>query len=141
MANTILLLYFNVFVLLHPLLMPNQGEQLVKNLQAEMKTDNEKVYVYGNIRTASNIRIHSHHQMEVVSMDTLYTLPEDPNHFLVFSEKEEEFLNLKNYDVVHGSEEWERVPTEKFPGFMHETVKKIKESGTRHYIAKPKQQP
>ncbi len=141
LANTILLLYFNVFVLLHPLLMPNQGEQLVKNLQTEMKTENEKVYVYGNIRTASNIRIHSHHQMKVISMDTIYTLPKEKTHLLVFSEKEKNFLNLKNYEMVEGSEEWKRVPTEKFPGFMQETVRKIKESGTRHYIAKPKLQP
>lgn len=138
LANFVLLLYFSVHILLYPLLMPNPGEQLVKNIKASQKSGNEQIYVYGNIRAASNIRIHSHHEMNVVSMDTIYTIPANPNHLLVFSPKEEPFLDLKNYEIRPGSEEWSRVPVEKFPGFMQPTVRNLKESGTKYFIAKPK---
>ncbi len=137
LANAVMLLYMNVFALLYPLLMPNPGEQLVNHLKAEGIQKNEKVYVYGNIRAASNIRIHSHHQLNVVSMDTVYRLPKEPGHFLVFSKKEQPLLNLQNYSVSEGSEEWLRVPVEKFPAFLQQPVQNLKESGTTYFIAKP----
>ena len=138
LANTILLLFFSLFVLLHPLLMPNPGEQLVKNLRKSGADGTEKIYVYGNIRTASNIRIHSHHQFDVISMDTMYQLPSQPDHFLVFDKKEQQLLNLSGYKIIEGSEEWKRLPVEKFPGFLQETVQELKNSGTKYFIAKPR---
>jgi hypothetical protein len=118
--------------------MPNQGEQLVEKLKSEGISKNQKVYVYGNIRTASNIRIHSHHEMNVVSMDTVFKLPEEPEHFVVVNKKKKDKLNLENYIVMQGSEEWSRVPVEKFPRFLQKPVSQLKKSGTRYYIAKPK---
>jgi 4-amino-4-deoxy-L-arabinose transferase-like glycosyltransferase len=138
LANFILLLYFSLHILLYPLLMPNQGEQLVEKLKSEGISKNQKVYVYGNIRTASNIRIHSHHEMNVVSMDTVFKLPEEPEHFVVVNKKKKDKLNLENYIVMQGSEEWSRVPVEKFPRFLQKPVSQLKKSGTRYYIAKPK---
>ena len=137
LANSIMLLFFSVFILLYPLLMPNSGEQLVQNLKQAGADKTDKIYVYGNIRTASNIRIHSQHNLNVVSMDTIYTLPENPNHLLVFDKKEQHLLNLSEYIIVNGSEEWKRLPVKKFPGFMQEPVLHIKESGTTYFIAKP----
>ncbi|QGY45369.1 phospholipid carrier-dependent glycosyltransferase [Maribellus comscasis] len=139
LAGTILLLFFNVFSFLYPLLMPNPGEQLVENLTKQGLSKNEKVYVYGNIRTASNIRIHSKNAFNVVSMDTIYSLPAEPKHFLVFSKKEESFLDLKNYNVTMGSEEWKNVNNDRFPDFLQEPVKDLKEKGTKYFIAKPKE--
>jgi 4-amino-4-deoxy-L-arabinose transferase-like glycosyltransferase len=138
LANFILLFYFSIHILLYPLLMPNPGEQLVENIQTSQDSGNEQIYVYGNIRAASNIRIHSNHQMNVVTMDTVYTLPANPNHLLVFSPNEEPFLDLSNYEIRPGSEEWSRVPVEKFPGFLQPVIQNIKESGTEYFIAKPK---
>lgn len=138
LAAAILLLFFNVFSFLYPLLMPNPGEQLVVNLHKHNITKGEKVYVYGNIRTASNIRIHSNNTFDVVSMDTIYTLPAEHEHFLVFTKKEEPFLNLKQYVVFEGSEEWKRVDAEKFPSFLQRLVTNLKESGTKYFIAEPK---
>lgn len=138
LANYILLLYFSVHILLYPLLMPNPGRQLVENINTAQATGTETVYVYGNIRTASNIRIHSHHQMNVVSMDTIYTLPSEKNHLLIFSPKEQPFLALDEYSVSPGSEEWKRLPPDKFPRFLQPAVEKIKAGGTKYYIAKPK---
>jgi 4-amino-4-deoxy-L-arabinose transferase-like glycosyltransferase len=137
LANGIMFLFFNVFILLYPLLMPNPGQQLVNNLKSEGISENEKVYVYGNIRTASNIRIHSRNQFEVVSMDTLFTLPREQSHFLVFDEKEQTLLDLQEYKILQGSEEWSQVPVEKFPGFLQKNITALKESGTRYLIAKP----
>lgn len=136
-ANAIMFLYFNTFILLYPLLMPNPGKQLVTHLHRQGITVTNKVYVYGNIRTASNIRIHSNNHLQVVSMDTVYTMPPDRESFLVFSKKEKPFLHLEGYHVTEGSEEWSRVPVEKFPEFLQQPVKKLKESGTKYYIAKP----
>ena len=136
-ANAILLLFFNLFILLHPLLMPNPGEQLVENLKQAGANGSEKIYVYGNIRTASNIRIQSHHNLDLVSMDTVYTLPEVPDHFLVFHEKEKHLLNLSGYKIMKGSEEWKRLPVKAFPEFLQPTVSTLKENGTKYFIAKP----
>jgi hypothetical protein len=138
LANFILLFYFSLHILLYPLLMPNPGEQLVKTLKSEGIQQNEKVYVYGNIRTASNIRIHSHHRFDVVSMDTVFVLPDEPQHFVVINEAKQELLDLDDYNVIPGSEEWLRVPVEKFPGFLQKPVAGLKESGTHYLIAKPK---
>ncbi|MBN2636226.1 MAG: glycosyltransferase family 39 protein [Prolixibacteraceae bacterium] len=136
-ANGVLLMYFNVFILLYPLLMPNPGKQLVNNLTEQGMSKIDDIYVYGNIRAASNIRIHCNDKWNVISMDTVFALPENSNHFLVFDEKEQSKLNLENYSIYKGSEEWLRVPESKFPDFLKTPVEKIKNSGTRYLIAKP----
>ncbi|MBT3382133.1 MAG: phospholipid carrier-dependent glycosyltransferase [Prolixibacteraceae bacterium] len=136
-ANGIMLFYFNVFILLYPLLMPNPGKQLVSSLRENGISETDKVYVYGNIRAASNIRIHSKNFFNVISMDTVYTLPVEPNHFLVFDKKEQDMLDLKNYEIVKSSEEWLRVPIEKMPKLLQKSVSELKENGTKYYIAKP----
>jgi len=138
MAGTIMLLFFNVFTLLYPLLMPNQGKQLVENLNKNGLSTNSKVYVYGNIRAASNIRIHSKNTYHVVSMDTIYTLPCEPHHFIVFSEKEKSLLDLENYFVSIGSEEYSSIPVEKLPVFLQKPVAGLKENGNKYFIGKPK---
>ncbi len=139
-ANGVLLLYFSVFIFLYPLLMPNPGKQMVNALKEQGISENTNVYVYGNIRAASNIRIHSKNNFNVIGMDTVYSLPKTPKHFLVFNEKEKDLLDLKNYRVFNGSEEWLRVPVEKFPSFMKGAIINIKKSGTRYFIAKPENQ-
>jgi len=138
-ANGILLFYFSVFSLLYPLLMPNPGKQMVNVLYEQGATKNDQIYVYGNIRAASNIRIQSHDRLNVISMDTLFILPsEKNNHFLVFDKKEQNKLDLQNYDVFNGSEEWMRVPASKFPGFLQQPVQNLKSNGAKYYIAKPR---
>jgi len=136
-ANGILLFYFSSFVMLYPLLMPNEGDQLVKALNSGKTDEIPKVYVYGNIRTASNIRVHSHHQLDVVSMDTVYTLPEEPDAFLVFTKKEQEFLNLQGYKIIKGSEDWSRLPAEKFPAVLQPFVIKLPGRAVRYLPAPP----
>ncbi|MCD6355533.1 MAG: glycosyltransferase family 39 protein [Prolixibacteraceae bacterium] len=137
-AGSILLLFFNAFILLYPLLMPNPGEQIVDRLKEQGIRATDKIYVYGNIRAASNIRIHSNNRWQVVSMDTVYAIPADPEAFLVFSKEEGPFLHLDGYSITEGSEEWSRVPVEEFPKFMQNAILKLKESGTKYYIAKPR---
>lgn len=139
LSGGILLLWFNMHILLFTLLMPNPGEQLVQSIKEEDHAGNKTVYVYGNIRTASNIRIHSGNRLDVVSMDTMYSLPAGKNDIHVFSRKEEPLLNLKHYQIKKGSEEWKRLPEEKFPGFMQKTIRQIKDSGTEYFIAIPEQ--
>lgn len=136
-ALFILLLYFNLFTLLNPLLMPNPGEQIVKSMEQEGLDEDDTVYVYGNIRTASNIRIQGHNRYQVLSMDTLYIVPSGRNHFLVYTSKEEPQLNLNNYQVSIGGQEWNGVPVNSFPEVLQPLISKVKENGTRWYIAKP----
>jgi len=138
-SGGILLLWFNMHILLYTLLMPNPGEQLVHSISDEDKTANKTIYVYGNIRTASNIRIHSGNHLDVVSMDTIFSIPAGTNHILVFSRKEEPLLNLEHYQIKKGSEEWKRLPEEKFPVFMQKAVGQVKDSGTEYFIAIPHQ--
>lgn len=136
-SGGIMLLFFNGFILLYPLLMPNPGQQLVDNLNRAGISDSDKVFVYGNIRAASNIRIHSRNHFDVVSMDTVFSLPAGSEHFLVFDTREQERLDLSGYQVLEGSEEWLRVPPAKFPALLAEPVEKIKENGIKYRIAKP----
>lgn len=137
LANGILLLYFNAFVLLYPLLMPNPGKQLVSKIHDSGWKESTPVYVYGNIRTASNIRIHSENSMNVLSMDTVFTIPDTPNYILIFHKKEQHLLDLKNHHVEKGSEEWYRLEPDDFPAFMRKTLRGIKQSGSTHMIAYP----
>lgn len=139
-ANGVLLFYFSVFTLMYPLLMPNPGKQLVNVLYNEGIKTSDKVFVYGNIRAASNIRIQSKNTLNVISMDTVFQLPSNPNHFLVFDEKEKQKLDLSDYTVFKGSEEWLRVPVSKFPAFLQKPVENIKNGGTKYLIAKPVKQ-
>ena len=74
-------------------------------------------------------------------MDTVYTIPATPNHFLVFDKRDQNRLDLTNYEIEKGSEEWLRVPVSKFPDFLQKPVLKIKEGGTTYFIAKPKSYP
>jgi hypothetical protein len=45
LACAILLLFFNIFSFLHPLLMPNPGAQLVKNIEKQGISKDDKIYV------------------------------------------------------------------------------------------------
>ncbi len=137
LSNAVLLLYFSVFLLLHPLLMPGQGEQLTRAIRREKPAGETKIFVYGNIRTASNIRIHSHHKWNVISMDTVYTLPRNPRHILVFPEKKKQNLSLKGYTIKKGSEEWSAVPVKQFPPFLQQPVRQLKKDGKHYLIAIP----
>ncbi|NCB07979.1 MAG: hypothetical protein EOM73_07450 [Bacteroidia bacterium] len=136
-SGGIMFLFFNGFILLYPLLMPNPGQQLVDNLNRAGISATDKVYVYGNIRTASNIRIHSQNHFDVVSMDTVFSMPAGSEHFLVFDTREQDRLDLSGYQILEGSEEWLRVPVAKFPALLAEPVNKIKENGIKYRIAKP----
>lgn len=139
-ANGVMLFYFSAFILLYPLLMPNPGKQLVNNLYEKGASPSEKIYVYGNIRAASNLRIQSFNKLDVVSMDTVFQLPAESNNYLVFDEREKQKLDLTNYTVFKGSEEWLRVPVSKFPEFLQPAVENIKNDGTKYLIAKPEKQ-
>ena len=140
-AFEILFLFFNVSLILYPLLMPNPGKQLVTKLINEGISENDNVYVYGNIRTASNIRIQSGNKLKVISMDTIYSLPTGQNHYLILNSKDLDKMNLTQYNVVEGSEEWLRVPPLKFHGRLRTNVLRIKDKGTKYFIAKPKSTP
>lgn len=137
-AHSFLLLYFNVFILLYPLLMPGTGEQLVSSLKREQISDKDTIYVYGNIRTASAIRIQSHNRFNVVNMDTICTVPnKKAGHFLVFRSNDQPSPALDGYKILKGSETFPRVPVEKFPIFLQPVISKMKENGPRYLIAKP----
>lgn len=136
-ANAFMLFFFNAFILMYVLLMPNPGKQLLNNLKNEGISEKDKIFVYGNIRTASNLRIQSKNSLQVISMDTLYELPGTPDHFLVINEKEKDSLQLSSYKIIKGSEEWSAVRADKFPAFMQTGIQKIKQKGTKYLIAKP----
>ena len=138
LAGSVMLLWFNIHLLLYTLLMPHPGKQLAETIQKENVSGQVRVYVYGNIRMASAIRIYSNNDLNVVSMDSLFSLPSGKEHLLVFNGKEEHLLDLKDYRVMSGSEEWKRVSADRFPGFMQPAAEKLKNSGTRYFIAKPK---
>lgn len=136
-AYSFLLLYFNAFMLLHPLLLPGTGEQLVSSLKREQISKADTVYVYGNIRTASVIRIQSHNQFKVVNMDTVFTVPAKPDrHFLVFRSDDQSSLDLAHYDIVGGSQPLSRVSADKLPLFLQPVIRKTQAKG-RYLIAKP----
>jgi hypothetical protein len=136
-AYSFLLLYFNVFILLYPFLVPGTGEQLVSSLKREQISKADTVYVYGNIRTASAIRIQSHNQFNVVNMDTVFTVPAKRNgHFLVFRFEDQSSLDLNNYEIAGGSQSLSRVSADKLPFFLQPVIRKA-QAKSRYLIAKP----
>ncbi|MCY1720535.1 glycosyltransferase family 39 protein [Prolixibacteraceae bacterium Z1-6] len=139
-ANAVALLYFNAFVLLFPLLTPNAGSQLVDNLNKIGISENSKVYVYGNIRTAASMRIYSENSFDIVSMDTVFALPQAKDDLVVVNKKEIDRLDLTNYEVFEGAQEWKRILADKFPTFLREAVVGLKENGTKYFIAKHKEE-
>ena len=72
-------------------------------------------------------------------MDTIYALPKNRSFPCVFR-KGKEFLNLKDYQIIKGSEEWKRVPVEKFPGFLKGCGSKIKGKRNRIFYCKTNMQ-
>ncbi len=137
-ANSVAFLYFNACILLYPLLIPNNGKQLSGNIISKISDKNEEVFVYGNIRTAASIRVHSNNTLQVVSMENDFRLPDNGKHVLVINEKDLGRLDLSDYETELGSQEWSRVPAEKFPGFMKPALLELKEKGEKYYIATPK---
>jgi len=137
-ANAVAFLYFNACILLYPFLIPNNGKQLTDNIIPKLSDNTEEVFVYGNIRTASSIRVHSKDKLHVVSMDADFQLPAGRDHVLVINKNDLNRFDLSNYEISLGSEEWSRVPAEKFPGFLKNAILKLKDSGEKYYIAKPK---
>ncbi len=134
-SNSITLLYFNVFVLLFPFLMPNVGKQISEKLLEKGLTREEQVFVYGNIRTAANIRVQSNNTINVIGMDTVFQLPKSPGHYLVINKKDLGKLDLSDYDVIVGSEEWKRVTAENFPSLLQPVINDLKDNGSKYYIA------
>jgi hypothetical protein len=118
--------------------MPGTGEQLVSSLRREQISETDTIYVYGNIRTASAIRIQSHNQFKVVNMDPVFTVPEKPDrHFLVFRSDDRSSLDLNNYEVVGGSQSLPRVSVDELPPFLQPVARKM-QSKRRYLIAKPR---
>jgi 4-amino-4-deoxy-L-arabinose transferase-like glycosyltransferase len=138
-ANAVMLIYFTGHILLYPLLMPVPAKQLVVSFKEHLEHEKDPVYVYGHIGIPANVRVQGHAELNIISMDTVYVLPETPNHIIAFKEKEKQRLNLENYDIYPGSEEWSDVPAGKFPPFLRKPVENLKNRGTKYFIGKPKQ--
>jgi len=137
LAGSILWLVFNGVLLMYPTSLPGPGTQLANNLAKLGADKNTPVFVYGNIKAASRIRIASHAGLNVVSKSTDFTLPSGGRHFLVFKVKEQGQLDLNGYQVFPGSEEWSNLKTQDFPGFLQEKVQKLKDKGQKYLIAVP----
>jgi hypothetical protein len=118
--------------------MPNPGKQLVEKLKEQGISADNKIYVYGNIRTASNIRIHSRNQFNIISMDTAYRLPLEPNHCLIINILDMKKLNLTGYKLIPGSEELAAVSINKFKNQrLKEEIVKLKQKAEIYIIAIP----
>jgi 4-amino-4-deoxy-L-arabinose transferase-like glycosyltransferase len=138
-ANGLLLLYFSVHVLMYPILTPVPAKQLSVELEKLLKNDQEEVYVYGHVGIPANVRVQSRGQLNIVSMDTVYTLPENPNHLIVFRESEANRLNLENYDIFPGSKTFAEVPLEEMPLFLRKLIVDLQTKGKKYCIGRLKE--
>lgn len=139
-ANAVALLYFNVFLLLTPFLLPDIGMQINDNLNRLGVKNNEKIYVYGNIRIASMVRVSSHNSLNVISMDTVFVLPQSTDSWLVVNEKEKNMLNLKEYNIYIGSQKLSQLNVSDFPLFLQKPVTDFKMNGENFLIGRVKEQ-
>lgn len=139
-ANGILLLFFNVYIFMHPLVLPLPAEQIINTLKTEGISKDDKVYVYGHIGTPAIMRVLCQNELNIVSMEDSYEIPEVQQHFLVFKKEEMNLLNLDNYNIFKGSEKLSNVPTNKLPSFLRRIITDLKESNTKYFIAKPKKE-
>ncbi len=137
-ANMLLLVYFSVHTFLYAFLMPVPARQLAESLHHAIKNETDEVFFYGHIGIPAKVRVQSHNELHIVSMDKVYVLPEKSGHVIAFKEEEKNKLNLEGYTLLPGSVELSGVPVEKFPVFMQKYIRKLKDQGTRYYIGVPK---
>uniref|UniRef100_UPI0032178D91 phospholipid carrier-dependent glycosyltransferase n=1 Tax=uncultured Draconibacterium sp. TaxID=1573823 RepID=UPI0032178D91 len=138
-ANGLLLVYFSAHILLYSVLMPVPAKQLAVELEKHLENKQDNVYIYGHLGIPANVRVQSNGRLNVISMDTVYVLPDNPNHIIAFRKKEADLLNLKDYDIYPGSQTFANVPAEKFPLFLRKPIVKIQQNGKQYLIGKPKQ--
>ncbi|MCY1720538.1 glycosyltransferase family 39 protein [Prolixibacteraceae bacterium Z1-6] len=138
-ANGLLLLYFSAHVLLYPVLTPVPAKQLAVELEKHLENEQDEVYIYGHVGIPANTRVQSRGQLNIVSMDTIYTLPDNSNHLIVFREKEAGRLTLDNYDIYPGSKTFTSIPADKFPAYLRNTILELQDKGKKYLIGKPKQ--
>ncbi len=138
-ANGLLLVYFSSHILLYSVLMPVPAKQLAVELEKHLEHEQDKVYIYGHIGIPANVRVQSNGRLNVVSMDTVYVLPDNHNHIIAFRKKEADLLSLEGYDVYPGSHTFANVPAEKFPSFLRKSIVEIQQNGKQYFIGKPKQ--
>lgn len=137
-ANAIALLFFNIFILLHPLLLPNIGTQISNKIVQLGNTNHEKIFVYGNIRTAADMRVSSHNTLNVVTMGKKYVSPPEQAKWIVIAPQKKHLLDLKNYDAFIGSQELPQIAVEYLPLCLQKKVKKMRENGEKYLIYKAK---
>ncbi|WP_297088399.1 phospholipid carrier-dependent glycosyltransferase [uncultured Draconibacterium sp.] len=137
-ANLIMMIYFSGHVLLSSVLMPVPAKQLVVSISNLLEEKNDPVYVYGHIGIPANVRVQSGGALNIVSMDSVYIMPANPNHLIAFKENERHLLDLSGYDIYPGSETLAAVPVNKFPGKLVKLITDAKKNGKKYLIGKPR---
>jgi hypothetical protein len=137
LANSLLLIYFTAHVLLYPVLTPVSAEQLVNETKKHWRKKEDPIYVYGHVGIPANMRIQSRGELNIISMEWDYSLPNTQNHLIVFKNEERNLLNLENYSIYPSSEELPGLPSEKLPPFLKKIIVKVKNEETNYLIGKP----
>lgn len=138
LASAIMLIFFSGHALLYPLITPVTAKQLSTSLTNKLNNTNDTVYMYGRLSMPAKVRVQSHGEMNIVSMDTIFALPNDADGIICFKEKEAHKLKLDGYEIFIGSETMPGIPVERLPNFMQKYVTDAKESGEKYLIGIPK---
>ncbi|VAW18417.1 hypothetical protein MNBD_BACTEROID01-915 [hydrothermal vent metagenome] len=137
LAASILFLVFNAFLLMYPIAIPDQEAQIVEKMEKEGLMDGRPVYVYGNIKNASKIRVDSYAECNVISMDSVYTVPDGKNHVLVFRDTDMGKLAIPDYKIITGSVAGGNLKLRFKSAFWERQLKYIRKKGETFLIAYP----
>ncbi len=135
LAVAMALLLFNANLLLMPITLPVIGTQVVDSLEKHSLDDGRKIYFYGYIGKASQIRIESQGELDVVSMDKNYMMPDTEGHILVFPQENAGKLDLNGYKIVMGSEAYSKVELRNNKSFLSKYIIPLKKGGEKFIIA------
>ena len=137
-ANTLMLMFFAIHTLLYPILMPVPSDQLSVALKKHIRNNQDRVYMYGSLSMSAKVRVQSHGELNIVSMDTVYVLPNDSSSLIAFTESDADLLDLSGYEIYLGSEALSGIQPDRFPHFMNDVVVDFKEKGEKYFIGVPK---
>jgi len=137
-ANTLMFLFFAIHILLYPILMPFPSDQLSTAIKKYTHNNQDRVYMYGSLSMAAKVRVQSHGELNIVSMDTVYVLPNDTTSLIAFKESDAGLFDLSGYEIYLGSEALSGIPSDRFPHSINDYIVSFKEKGEKYLIGVPK---
>ena len=137
LANLLMMLFLNGNILIGSLIFPEPGEQLARRIETYGTPSSDVLYVYDHIHIASKLRISTGNSLAVKDIESLQDIPYGSDSMVVFRKEHLHEFSTEKYEILSGSDEWDKLDPRRFPGFLQKTIAQLKESGEKFFLARP----